>query len=144
MGAISSDDRKSLEFINEDIGAKVYKGILQRNLLANFPELKGGLLIFQQDNAPVHRAKLITDYLNDEGLEKIRWPAESPDLNIMENIWAYIKRCLRDSYPNKNDLIEDIVRQWESIEDNYILALYESMGERLKAVTNSKGGPTKY
>ena len=48
------------------------------------------------------------------------------------------KRGLRDSYRNKNDLIEDIMRQWESIEDNYILALYESMGERLKAVITTR------
>lgn len=143
-GAVCCDGRRSLEILHQDVNGKTYKEVLERNLLRDFPELAGGNLFLQQDNAPAHRAQIVTNYLNNVGIEKLRWPSQSPDLNIIENLWAYLKRGLKDLYDTEEELIKDIHRLWESIEDHYIKALFESMGERLEAVITSKGGPTKY
>ena len=37
--------------------------------------------ILQDDNARPHRARIITEYLQNEGVERMEWPAVSPDLN---------------------------------------------------------------
>ena len=44
-------------------------------------------MIFQQDNAPCHTAKRVTEYFHTENIQKINWPPNSPDLNIIENVW---------------------------------------------------------
>ena len=57
----------------------------------------------------------------------MEWPAQSPDLNIIENIWLYMKRELQKSagdIATKNDLLREIQRVWRNIELDYIRNLY--------------------
>ena len=60
------------------------------------------------DNAPVHRAHTVKNHKDQNEVTSIEWPAQSPDLNIIENIWLYMKRALQKSavvIATKNDLI---------------------------------------
>ena len=56
----------------------------------------GPKFILQQDNDPKHTANVIKKYLQrkeeQEVLEVMVWPPQSPDLNIMESVWDYMKR----------------------------------------------------
>jgi hypothetical protein len=47
-------------------------------------------LLFQQDNAPCHKAKKVTEWFQKSEIEVLPWPARSPDLNPIENIWNMI------------------------------------------------------
>ncbi len=42
--------------------------------------------IFQQDLSPAHTAKSTKSWLNDHGVGVLDWPANSPDLNPIENL----------------------------------------------------------
>ncbi len=42
--------------------------------------------IFQQDFAPALTAKRTKSWLNDHGVGVLDWPANSPDLNLIENL----------------------------------------------------------
>ena len=89
----------------------------------------------------------ISDYKEINGLNSLEWPAQSPDLNIIENIWLHIKRELQTSKANivnKNDLFAEIQRVWERIELEHIRELYISIPDRLKNVIDMKGHLTKY
>ena len=49
----------------------------------------------------------------------MEWPAQSPYLNIIENIWLYIKRELQKPAVNittKNDRLREIHCVWRKIE----------------------------
>ena len=43
-------------------------------------------MIFMQDNAPIHTARLIKNWLEDNGIDVLPWPLYSPDLNPIEHI----------------------------------------------------------
>ena len=63
------------------------------------------------DSAPCHRTKKILDWHDKNGLEKIRWPGNSPDLNPIENLFSIIKQKLRRiTIRSKRDLILNIIK----------------------------------
>ena len=71
------------------------------------------------DNTSVHRAHTVDNYKDENEVTSMEWPAKSPDLNIIENIWLYMKRELQKSVVDiatKNDLLCDIQSVWGNIE----------------------------
>jgi len=73
-------------------------------------------------------------------------PAQSPDLNPIENLWALLKKKVAKRGPtNKNALIKAIHEEWKKIPEYYDLnQLIQSMPRRLNAVLDAKGHHTKY
>jgi transposase len=45
----------------------------------------GDDLILMDDNARPHRARIVNEYLQQEPIERMYWPAKSPDLNPIEH-----------------------------------------------------------
>ena len=58
---------------------------------------EGKKYLFMDNNAPVHRAHTVENYKDQNEVTSMEWPAQSPDLNIIENIWLYMKRELQKS-----------------------------------------------
>ncbi len=102
-------------------------------------------LIFQQDLAPAHTAKSTKSWFNDHGVTVLDWPANSPDLNPIENLWGIVKRKMRDTRPNNADELKATVKEtWASIPPQQCHKLITSMPRRIEAVIKAKGAPTKY
>ena len=50
------------------------------------------------DNAPIHTAAVVKEYLGTHGIEHMVWPPYSLDLNPIENIWGLMKSYILDRY----------------------------------------------
>ncbi|CAG2224309.1 unnamed protein product [Mytilus edulis] len=103
--------------------------------------------IYQDDNAPVHRAKIVKDYMEQNQLHGMEWPAQSPDLNIIENMWRKIKIELQKQAHNitTKAQMETAIRDiWTNISLEFIRKLYDSIPRRLRLVIRAKGNITKY
>ncbi len=73
------------------------------------------------------------------------WPANSPDLNPIENLWGIVKRKMRETRPNNADELKANVKEtWASIPLQQCHKLITSMPRRIEAVIKAKGASTKY
>ncbi len=65
---------------------------------------------------PAHIAKGTKSWFNDHGVTVLDWPANSPDLNPIENLRGIVKRKMRDTRPNNaDDLKAAIKATWASL-----------------------------
>ncbi|GBO44314.1 hypothetical protein AVEN_150192-1 [Araneus ventricosus] len=57
--------------------------------------------IFQQDNAPCHKVRIVLEWFEEhtDEFHLMSWPPNSPDLNPMEHIWDVMERQLRAQTP---------------------------------------------
>ncbi len=144
--AMSSAGVGPLCFLKSTVNAAIYQEILEHFMLPSADKLYGDAdFIFQQDLAPAHTAKGTKSWFNDHGVTVLDWPANSPDLNPIENLCGIVKRKMRDTRPNNSDDLKATVKEtWASIPPQQCHKLITSMPRRIEAVIKAKGAPTKY
>ena len=101
--------------------------------------------MFMHDNAPSHASQYTKAYLESKGVkgDKImQWPANSPDLNPIENLWSIVKRRLypdSKQYMNKRDLWEALKKVCSEITAEEIENLTNTMDDRLFRLVQRNG-----
>ncbi|KAH9127135.1 hypothetical protein AeMF1_002525 [Aphanomyces euteiches] len=123
-----------------------YKCLLEDELGDNAAKLGLPLdFVFQHDNAPIHKAALVSKFLDENMIEALDHPPQSPDLNPIEHVWEFISRRLRElPATSVESLKARIMTIWDQIPQDYIQKLILSMPKRMEDVIPAKGGSTKY
>ena len=67
-----------------------YLSVLQDKILTHMSV--HGSNMFMQDSAPCHKAKIVTKSLADSKIQTLDWPGNSPNLNLIENLWRILKQ----------------------------------------------------
>ena len=125
---------------------EVYRHILQRNSFESVKKLNlGRNWVLQQDNDPKHRAHIVTKWLADKGVERLKWPSFYPDLNPIEHIWDEIeKRMRKEKAKNEFELKQALLKVWYNIGNDVTKKLVDSVPNRLHGVIPMNGYPARY
>ena len=103
--------------------------------------------IVVQDNARVHMAKHTQDAFRESDIHTMRWPANSPDLNPIENVWAILKSRINKRRPRpltKQEMSDAISEEWEILQPEDYQAAVDSMPRRVQQVIEAAGSPIRY
>ena len=112
-------------------------------------------LLFMHDNAPCHKTEDIHDLLQENNIPVMTWPANSPNLNPIENLWHDLKhrfylmwKELRSSPSASQSSVDNykamIEKCWYEQDGSLIKSLLESMPQCCADVIAAKGGHTGY
>ena len=86
--------------------------------------------ILQDDNARPHRARFISDYLQNLGVERM-------EFNPIEQLWYQLRCAVRARVTNTTrlaDLPQTLVEEWDAIPQQRVTRLVTSMRRRCQAV----------
>lgn len=141
-GGVKANGKRFLVRCIGNVNSQEYQIILDEAL----PHLYNSRCIFQHDGATCHTSRSTTEYLDQKQIRILKnWPPQSPDLNVIENIWDYLKQKLDMKVTNTlDDLWTAAYDEFHKIPDEYIKRLFDSIPRRLTAVLSRKGGNTKY
>ncbi|GFX31132.1 transposable element Tc3 transposase [Trichonephila clavipes] len=98
---------------------------------------------YQQDNARPHMARIFQRFFGNHQIELLPWPARSPDLSPIENMWSMVAQPLTPITPpaaTPDQLWQRVEAAWSSVPQEHVQSLFESMPRRVAAVISNNGG----
>ena len=80
------------------------------------------------------------NWMKKHKINVLHWPAVSPDLNVIENIWDIIDKKLTKCHPTSvNDLQLMILKLWTETSAQACTDLVQSMTRRIKKCIQVRG-----
>lgn len=138
----------------KNITTEEYKNVLHVTLLKCGTRLAAargmGTWVLQQDNDPSHKCAAAEVHAWNQkhncSVQLLQdWPPNSPDLNIIENVWAYTQAKVNARGCKTFEEFKDaVISELKSVPKAYIASLYKSIPKRIAAVIEKEGGKTKY
>jgi transposase len=137
----------NIAILTRKVNALKYQEALEHHFLPFRNNLNGKEVVFQQDNAPIHTANSTKQWLTDHHIVQLPWPAYSPDLNPMENVWGILVRHVYadgKQYNSQQELKTAIIEAWNQVTMEKLNHFVDSMPERIFNVIQHNGSSTKY
>jgi hypothetical protein len=148
-GGITHGKKTDLAVFEKDVKktAEYYRDLVYKGPLTRFMDEQRDFLLME-DGAPIHRSNAPKFWLRDNNVVKIDdWPAQSPDLNPIENLWYKMKMIVALKVHNEMErqTFADVIQSaWDTITPENFDHLIDSMPRRMQAVINAKGRSTRW
>ena len=115
-----------------------YRNDILRPIVQPYRQNFGEEFVLMDDNSRPH---------HDNNMARLEWPACCPDINPIEHAWDTLNRVVfgrDDSLTTLRDLCRITVEEWDSLDQQDLDELVESMPRRIQACINAKGRTTGY
>ena len=100
---------------------------------------------YMQDGAPAHTTRSSKAWFEEKNIPLMDWCPRSPDLNPIENVWAYMDKNMARTHITSITHLKTILQEtWLSVPQEYCEKLICSMPNRVNACIKNKGGHFKY
>lgn len=146
-GAVSYKGAIDLVFLKGRQNSQKYIELLEKEK-TNFIKVTGGSnFIFQHDNASIHSSAAVRSWFKNHNINVLEWPSNSPDLNIMENVWGWLSQQVYKNsrqFNNAEELQKALQQAWSQLSVKYLQTLYDSMPSRIFEVIKKNGKSTNY
>jgi len=144
-GCFSKQGFGTLHIFTQNLNAAKMLQIYERALLPSAQRWfssKNENWLLQEDNDPKHRSRLCTAWKQENDVDVLDWPSQSPDTNPIENVWALMKFKLREKKIWTTKQLTRLI--WRSLSEDYALKLVESMPRRCQSIIDNGGDWTTY
>ena len=129
------------------VGAEEFQEVMQNSLVPDAQQIAAaaGVTSFTWliDNAPAHSAKSTKRFLSSSGVDYCKgWPPNSPDLNPIENAWAWMKQKVYSKHYNSlAEMKRAVLATWAALPDRNLM---HSLERRKAKCLKRNGGHTGY
>jgi transposase len=144
-GAFSRDGFGDLVLFTGKLNGPKMVDIYKTGLVNSYKWLFDGDWTLQEDNDPKHTSKIAKKWKEENLIDRMEWPSNSPDLNPIENLWRIMKVQVRKYRPqNLKQLKVAIMLSWRSLPKNLAQNLVDSMPNRIKKLQEVQGDSIDY
>ena len=143
-GGFCIKGKTSLFCFRDIMTGQFYVDIIRKHL-PEANKMLGKKWRLQQDNDPKHTSRVAKEFLQNNVSTVMDWPANSPDLNPIENLWAIVKGRVEKRQPkNIAELEQFMVEEWDSIPQYIIINPIRSMKEHCQLIIDNNGERIPY
>lgn len=142
-GAIGLNWRSPLILVSGHLNSDGYIKMLEENNIFGSLDAKYGHrnFYFEQDGATCHTSKKTMNWIGQQDVNVIdHWPANSPDLTCIEQVWSILKQKVKDHKPaNNQELFKALQYEWNIIPQYKLNELISKTPDRFQLCLQEEG-----